>query len=218
MSFELTLDLLLPVLVTVVDGKVGTTDLLADTKFVIRTSGSNDLGTHSLGNLDSANTDTSGTSVNEHPLILLDFGTELERSVTGRPSDEQSSGLFERDTLGHLHQLPVVGLGLFAVSAVSGTKDTRLARNEIAAFRNGRVLGDDTGHLDTGDVRMRLLVLVLALNSENVEEVEGGRVDVDQDLVGTRLDLGFRNIVGQYAGELGWSNVLVQVVGPHYVL
>lgn len=211
----LTLDLSLPILVTVVDGVIGTTVLFANAQLVIRTSSGNDFCAHSFGDLNSTDTDTTCTGMHEHPLVWLQLSPELESGITSWPCNEQSSSLFERDTVRHFHELPEVSLGFFAVSTLSSAKYASFAGDEIAAFRDGRVFGDDTGHFDTGDIRVWSLDLVFTLNGEDVEEVEGGRVDVDEDFRGAGSDFGFGNIVGKSGGKLGGSNVFVQVEGPH---
>lgn len=154
--------------------------------------------------------------MHENPLIWFHLSSEFESGVTGRPCNEQPCSLFERDTFRHFHELPVISFGLFAVSALSSAKDAGLAGDEIASVRDRGVFGDDSGHFNTGDIRMRGFDLVFALDGEDVEEIEGGGVDVDENFGGSGSDLGFRNIVRECVWELGGSNVFVQVEGPHF--
>ena len=212
----LTLDLRLPILVAIVYGKVGASHLLTHPQLVIRTRCSNHFGAHRFGNLNRADPHASCSRMHQHPLVRLNVGPKLQRSITRRPRDKQSSSLFECNTFGNLHELPVVCFCLLAVRSLSSTKDARFAGDKIAPVGDGGVLGDDSGHFDTGNIRMRRLDLVFALNSEDVEKVERGRMDVDENLVGAGRGFGLGYIVGERRGKLGWRDIFVQVEGPHF--
>ena len=110
---------------------------------------------------------TSCRSVYEYPLAGLCPCTGNKSRITRRHRHVQSGRRIKSHRLWHLDHRAPIDLDLFGVRTLTGTKDARLARYELATFRDGRVGRDDAAEFGARDPREGRLELVLALNLEN---------------------------------------------------
>ena len=118
---------------------------------------------------------TSCRSVYEYPLAGLCPGAGDESRITRRHRHVQSRRRIKAHRARHLDYRAPVDLDLFGVRTLTGTKDARLARDELAPFRDGRVGRDDAAEFGARDPREGRLELVLALNLENWRGAVGSR-------------------------------------------
>lgn len=97
--------------------------------------------------MSTERTSSSG-SVHKHPVVLLRIRARHKRRIRRRERDVQSRRLVHTHRRRDLEQSPPVDLDLLGVGALAGAEDARLAWDEVAAFGNGGVGGDDAGELD----------------------------------------------------------------------
>lgn len=144
--------------------------------------------------------------MNKDVVALLNLGTDNEGAVAGGSSHEETGGILERPALGDRQQAILSSAELRSKGALGGTKDARAdgisgrlgvlgggddfagklgagypregyKRRTMSVYRANTAKGNSEGCMRTR------LVLVFSLHLENVEEVGGGRVHLDDILV-----------------------------------
>lgn len=190
----------------VVDDVVGT-ELLEELGLFAGASGSNDLGTGSLGELNSKDGNTTG-SLGENPLArkkLLALET-VETVPGGQTGAGESGSLVELETLGHGDETLFVKSTDGAEGTVNDTTETGLdaevverAANValveegddlVAGLEAGDVLADGedgTGTVRTGDDAVLGGEGVASDREDQITVVEGSTLEFDEDLAITEF-------------------------------
>jgi hypothetical protein len=108
-----------------------------------------------------------------------------QTTVGGRRGDEQTSRIFEAPPLRHGEEGGLRGEDVGGVRALCSAEDA-ITDAEAWGRSGGWNCGDGAGEFGTADPGEWWLVLVFALDLEDVEEVCAGGVDLDEVFVGGR--------------------------------
>lgn len=165
--------------------------------------------------LNSSQSNTTSRGMNKDGISLLDTRPHDQRAVARRCGDKQARGILVRPALGHGQQRRLGRADLGGKGALRGAKDAGAdgeARRRRRAGGRGENCACEFGagdpgegcvtvlvsfafiqsknrRRDTGGQRTRL-VLVFALDLQNVKKVGGGGMDLDQVLAGLGLGVG----------------------------
>ena len=205
-------DLVSDLLAVMIDGVVGT-ELARFGKFVVVSSGSDDVGVEELCDLDGGGSDAGAGAENENPLSLLDLRA-CDQHVPGGEEDKRNAGGFiEAERVGNGDDVDFGDGDQFAITAIDAiTQDRELAAEIVLAGgthrtviteHHGReqdslsrpnrreVLADffdgsgDVAAIDVGQVYARQ-----AFANPEIEVVQGTGFHADQNLVLTELGVG----------------------------
>ncbi len=171
-----------PVRIPVVDCMI-CAKVLCDLHLVRRPRRRNDPCAKRLCDLHGREAHAPSGSVHEHPVAGADAGALHERAVAGGRRDEEPRRVGKGPAGGHGQQAGLLGADARGVAALGGTEDAG-ADGEPGARKAAGGSEDDAGELGARDPREGGLVLVLAGDLEQVEEVGGGGVDGDEVLRG----------------------------------
>lgn len=175
------LHLLGPVLIAVVDDVVRT-EFLRDLALALGACRSDHRCTLGLGHLHSGEAHTTSSRVNKHPVTSLDPSAMHQTTVGGGCRYKQTSGIFEAPPRRDGKQRLLRGQNAFRIGALGRTEDP-VASLEAWGLRGSGNSDNGAGELGATDPGQWRLVLIFALNLEDVEEVGAGGVNLNQVFV-----------------------------------
>ena len=171
--------------------------LLGEFQLLVRRGAGDHLQAHQLAELAGGQAGAAGGAEHRQRLARLRAGAIFQRMQRGAVDDDDAGGAIKVEIVGNLHDRRGRQRDLFASAVVAAG-----CHHAVADLQIGDAFADALDH--AGDFggrreRERRLDLILALDHQEVEEIQRRRLDGDHRLagIGHRIgDIGQHEIVG----------------------